>query len=74
VVGAGAVVAKSVEPYAIVAGNPIRVIRKRFDAATINRLLEIKWWDWPEEKIMRFVPLMLSADMEKFKAKVNEGV
>ena len=72
VIGAGAVVAKDVEPYAIAVGNPIRVIRKRFDDATIKWLLEIKWWDWPEDKIKRFVPLMLSADMEKFKRSVMD--
>lgn len=51
VVGAMAVVTKDVEPYCIVAGNPARTIGKRFDDDTIRKLLEIKWWDWPIEKI-----------------------
>jgi len=72
VIGAGAVVAKDIEPYAIVAGNPVQLIRKRFDDETIKWLLEIKWWDWPEEKIVRFVPLMLSADIEKFRRAVED--
>jgi len=51
VVGAMAVVTRDVEPYCIVAGNPARTIGKRFDDDTIRKLLEIRWWDWPIEKI-----------------------
>lgn len=53
VVGARAVVTKDIEPYAIVAGNPAKEIRKRFDQKTIDKLLKLKWWDWPEEKIRK---------------------
>lgn len=52
VVGAGAVVTKDVEPYSIVAGNPARVIRKRFSDEEIEKLLEIKWWDKDEAWLM----------------------
>lgn len=51
IIGAHAVVTKSVEPYSVVAGVPAREIRKRFDDTTIQRLFEIKWWDWSEEKL-----------------------
>jgi len=65
VVGAGAVVTRDVEPYTIVAGNPIRSIRKRFDDETIRKLLEIKWWDWPIEKISKNVEIICSNDIQK---------
>lgn len=52
VVGAGAVVASDIPPYAIVAGNPARVLRMRFPPEVIERLLRIAWWDWPEERVI----------------------
>lgn len=52
VIGTRAVVTKDVEPYTIVGGNPAKIIRKRFDDATIEKLLEIQWWNWEIEKIM----------------------
>ena len=54
IVGAGSVVTKDVEPYTIVAGNPAKVIRKRFDDETIAKLLEIKWWDMGDEELFKF--------------------
>jgi acetyltransferase-like isoleucine patch superfamily enzyme len=65
VVGAGSVVTKNVEPYAIVAGNPARLLRYRFDPETIRALLELKWWNWPIEKIEAMLPLLLSANIQK---------
>jgi acetyltransferase-like isoleucine patch superfamily enzyme len=58
VVAARAVVTKSVPPYAIVAGNPARIVKYRFDEATIRDLLELKWWDLPDDVILQeLVPL-----------------
>ncbi len=54
VVGAHAVVTHDVEPYSIVAGNPAKEIRKRFDSITINKLLNLQWWNWPEEKLNKY--------------------
>jgi acetyltransferase-like isoleucine patch superfamily enzyme len=51
VIGARAVVTRSVPPYAIVAGNPARILRYRFDEQTRERLLVLRWWDWSDEEI-----------------------
>ncbi len=65
VIGAGAVVARDIPAYAIAVGNPARVLRLRFAPDVVARLLEIRWWEWPNEKIRRFEPL-LNGDMDAF--------
>lgn len=58
VVAARSVVTKPVPPYAIVAGNPARIVKYRFDEETIRAFLELKWWDLPDDIILReLVPL-----------------
>ncbi|ACT04362.1 CatB-related O-acetyltransferase [Paenibacillus sp. JDR-2] len=54
VIAAGAVVTKDVPAYAIVAGNPARIIKYRFKEEQIEKLLKIKWWNWPNEKIQQY--------------------
>jgi virginiamycin A acetyltransferase len=63
VVATRAVVTKDVPPYAIVAGNPARVVRTRFAPEVIERLLRLRWWDWPAEKITRNVRVIMSGDV-----------
>jgi acetyltransferase-like isoleucine patch superfamily enzyme len=73
VVGAGAVVSGVVAPYAIAAGNPAREVRKRFDDATIERLVAAAWWDWPEDDIRAALPLLLSDDVTGLLALAERG-
>jgi acetyltransferase-like isoleucine patch superfamily enzyme len=71
-IGDGAVIAnnshvvKNVEPYSIVGGNPAKLIRYRFTKEQIEKLLEIKWWYWDDEKINKFVPLLCDNKIDEF--------
>ncbi|RQP21615.1 CatB-related O-acetyltransferase [Piscinibacter terrae] len=71
VVGAGAVVTKSVPPYAIVAGNPARIIRFRFSESIIQRLLATQWWSMQDEALLKLGPHF--NDVEKFLEVVERG-
>lgn len=64
VIGTRALVARDVEPYAIVGGNPAKTIRKRFDEDRIALLLEMAWWDWSDAAIREALPLLTSGDVE----------
>jgi acetyltransferase-like isoleucine patch superfamily enzyme len=66
VVGAHSLVARDVPPYAVVAGNPAKVLKYRFPDVIISDLLQIAWWDWSDNKIMREMPLLQSKDIETF--------
>lgn len=66
VIAARSVVNKDIPPYAIVAGNPGRLVKCRFDQATIADLQEIAWWNWPVSKIKDAWPLLLSSDIKLF--------
>jgi chloramphenicol O-acetyltransferase type B len=65
-VGAYSVVTKDVPPYAIVGGNPARLIRKRFSDDQVVDLLSIAWWDWPMEKIIECVDELSGPDIDGF--------
>jgi len=66
IIAGGAVVVDDVPPYAIVAGNPARVIRYRHTPVQIERLLRIRWWDWPESEVRAAIPLLADHDVEAF--------
>ena len=63
IIGARAVVASDVPPYGIAAGNPARTIKRRFDEASVARLLEIAWWNWPADKITANLAAIRGADL-----------
>jgi chloramphenicol O-acetyltransferase type B len=63
VIGTRTLVTKDVEPYAIVGGNPAKLIRKRFNDEQIAMLLELAWWDWSDEQLAEAMPLMTSSDI-----------
>lgn len=54
VVGMGSIVTKDIGPYEIWAGNPARLIRKRFDDETIDAFEKMKWWEWDDNKIEKY--------------------
>ena len=66
VVAANSVVTKSVEPYAIVAGNPARLVRYRCSERQIEDLLAMAWWDWPDEKIGDEIPFLMALSVDDF--------
>ena len=66
VIAANSHVVKNVEPYAIVGGNPAKLIRYRFSQEQIASLLKIKWWNWDDAKIDAVTQLLCSEDIDYF--------
>ena len=66
VVGAAALVARDVPPYAVVGGNPAKLIRFRFEPAIIRRLQHAAWWDWDIADLRALLPLLVSDRIEEF--------
>ncbi len=73
IVAARSVVTKNVEPYSIVGGNPARLIRSRFDQDTIQKLLAIAWWDWPDHVIDANISHIVGSNIESL-AAINESL
>jgi acetyltransferase-like isoleucine patch superfamily enzyme len=66
IVAAGSIITKNVEPYAIVGGNPAKVIKKRFNEEAVSKLLVIRWWNWKIDKIKDNLDLIMSDDINLF--------
>jgi virginiamycin A acetyltransferase len=66
IIATNSIVTKDVEPYSIVGGNPAKLIRKRFDEETIQKLLSLKWWDWPVAKITQHADKIVTGDPSVF--------
>ncbi|HEY3448076.1 MAG TPA: Vat family streptogramin A O-acetyltransferase [Myxococcales bacterium] len=64
VIASRSVVTRDVPAYAVVGGNPAQVLKKRFDEATIGKLLALRWWDWDAAKITRNLELLVAGDVE----------
>ncbi|HEX5667190.1 MAG TPA: CatB-related O-acetyltransferase, partial [Chitinophagaceae bacterium] len=70
-IGDGAIIAtnstvtKDVAPYSIVGGNPVQEIRRRFPDEVVQKLLEIRWWDWDAEKITRNVQYLTGRNIDQ---------
>ncbi|MCE8439324.1 type B chloramphenicol O-acetyltransferase [Rhodovulum sulfidophilum] len=65
VIGTRAVVTRDVEPYAIVGGNPARIIRKRFGDDRIALLLDLRWWEWSDDQLRVAMPILTSGNVER---------
>ena len=64
IIASKSVVTSDVPPYSIVGGNPAKVIKYRFDDATIQRLLSVAWWDWSADKITENIAVIVSHDID----------
>jgi virginiamycin A acetyltransferase len=74
VVAAAAVVASDVPPYAIVAGNPARVVKARYDDDDVERLLRAAWWDWPPALVTEHARTIMAgtpAELERIAAAIR---
>lgn len=71
VIGANAVVGSNVMPYSVVAGNPAKEIKKRFDDELISLMLKFRWWDKSIDEIDALIPLLTSSDLKTVKAEIK---
>lgn len=67
IIGLGSLVSRDVEPYTIVAGNPAKPIRKRFDSEMIELLLRLQWWNKDISEIQQLIPLLTNSNLEYVK-------
>lgn len=72
IIGLGSIVGYDVEPYTIVAGNPARIIRKRFDDELIELLLRLQWWNKSIPDIQKLIPLLTDSNLEHVKTSIKD--
>lgn len=72
VIGSYSVVSKDIPPYCIAVGDPIRILRLRFDEETIQFLLKLKWWDFEPEALEKAVFYLSSVDTDKAKIELEQ--
>ncbi|MFB8238411.1 CatB-related O-acetyltransferase [Kitasatospora purpeofusca] len=72
IVATGSVVTADVPDYAVVGGNPARVIRRRYEEDDVARLVAVAWWDWPAEHITAHVRTIMSGTVEELEAVAPE--
>ncbi|AKG19917.1 CatB-related O-acetyltransferase [Calothrix sp. 336/3] len=72
IIATGAVVTRNVAPYSVVGGNPAKEIRQRFPDQVIEKLLNIRWWDWEIEKITHNLKAICGSDIDTLQKIVNE--
>ena len=73
IVAAKSVVTKDVPPYAVVAGNPAREIKERFPAQLVQRLQELRWWDLPDEFVLKNIDVFYSSDRERLEGLARKA-
>ena len=73
VIGAGSIVTRDMPDYAVVVGNPARVIRMRFEASQIEALLRIRWWDWPDKQVSQARAEFMQEGLNAFIAAYDPG-
>lgn len=73
IIGMNSVVGSDVKPYTIVAGNPAKPIRKRFDNELIKLLLKLKWWDKSIKEINELIPILTDNNLKEVKKKIKEN-
>ena len=66
IIGANSVVTKDIPAYAIAAGNPVKIYKRRFSEEIIKKMLEIAWWNWNIDKILKNASLLQSPNIEEF--------
>ena len=74
IIGANSIVGSDVDPYTIVAGNPAKPLRKRFDDELIELLLRFKWWDRSIEEINTLIPILTCSDLEKVRIVLKKNL